>query len=183
MTSLRLDPSLLRIDPDTFVAHNATLIGDVHLAAGANVWFNAVIRGDEESIRVGRDSNVQDGAILHADPGFPCIVGEQVTIGHRALVHGATLEDGCVVGMGATVLNGAVVGAGAVIGAGALVSENTVIPPGAVVMGMPAKVRRVLGEAEQEAMRKVASYYADNGRTYAAAGYGQARRPSVSVAA
>ncbi|MEM7410037.1 MAG: gamma carbonic anhydrase family protein [Myxococcota bacterium] len=173
MNGLRLDPALLDLDPDAFVAQGATLIGDVKVGAGSSIWFQAVVRGDEEAIRIGAGSNIQDGAILHADPGFACEIGDGVTVGHGAVVHGARVEDGAVIGMNATVLNGAVIGAGAIIAAGAVVPENSVIPPHTLAAGVPAKVRRELHEHESAPLGAVARYYAENGRTYRAAGYAQ----------
>ena len=114
--SLRLDPELTRVDEDAFVAPDAVVLGDVWVGRGASVWFKAVVRGDAEAIEIGEGSNVQDHCTLHADPGYPCRLGRGVTVGHRAIVHGATIEDGAMVGMGAIVMNGARVGAGAILG-------------------------------------------------------------------
>ncbi|MCZ9347294.1 gamma carbonic anhydrase family protein [Streptomyces sp. TRM76130] len=137
------------VDGEAFVAPTASVIGDVTLRAGAGVWYGAVLRGDVERITVGASSNVQDNCTLHADPGFPVVVGERVSIGHNAVVHGATVEDDCLVGMGATVLNGAVIGAGSLVAAQALVPQGMVVPPGSLVAGVPAKVRRELTEEER----------------------------------
>jgi len=126
----------------TFVHPLAYVVGDVQLAEGVFVLPFAVLRGDTDAIRVGRDSNIQDGAILHADVGVPCTLGARVTVGHRAIVHGATVEDECLIGMGAIVLNRAVIGRGSLIGAGAVVPEGMVIPPNSLVLGVPAKVVR-----------------------------------------
>ena len=130
------------IDPEAWVAESAGVVGDVRLEAGASLWPTAVARGDVCPVLVGRDSNVQDGAVLHGDPGQPVRIGAEVTIGHRAVVHGATLEDGCLVGIGAIVLNGVTVGAGALVAAGSVVTRD--VPPGALVMGAPAQVKRQL---------------------------------------
>src|SRR5690349_11031664 len=130
------------IDSAAYVHAEAIVIGRVRIAAGASVWPTAVIRADSEVVRIGAESNVQDGAVLHADPGFPAIVGERVAIGHRAIVHGATVEDDCLIGMGAIVLNGARVGRGSLIGAGAVCKEGMEIPPDSVVLGVPARVVR-----------------------------------------
>lgn len=127
---------------DAWVADSAVLIGDVRLAAGASLWPTAVARGDVCPIVIGTGSNVQDGAVLHGDPGQPVLIGADVTIGHRAVVHGATLEDGCLIGIGAVVLNGVTVGAGALVAAGAVVTRD--VPRGALVMGAPAQVKREL---------------------------------------
>ncbi|MFN9422223.1 gamma carbonic anhydrase family protein [Gemmatimonas sp.] len=130
-----------------FIHATAVVVGDVHLAPDSSVWPTAVIRGDVERIVIGARSNVQDGAVIHADPGTPTLVGDDVVIGHRAIVHGSVLEDGVLVGMGAILLNGVRVGSGSIIGAGAVVTENTVIPPGSLVLGVPAKVVRSLDES------------------------------------
>ncbi|MGY2892310.1 gamma carbonic anhydrase family protein [Deinococcus sp. UYEF24] len=129
-----------QVDASAFVAPSADLIGRVVLAAGSSVWFGAVLRGDTETITVGEGSNVQDGAVLHADPGFPCTLKAGVTVGHRATVHGATCEAGSLVGMGATMLNGSRLGIGAVLGAGALLPEGREVPDGMLAVGLPAKV-------------------------------------------
>lgn len=142
-----------------FVAPTATLIGQVRLAEGANVWYGAVLRGDEDEIVIGEGSNVQDNTVMHTDPGHPVHVGADVTIGHGAIVHGATVEDRVLIGMGATLLNGCVIGSGSVVGAGALVSEGVVIPPRSLVLGVPGKVRRETTEEEREAIARSAPGY------------------------
>ncbi|GGR29547.1 gamma carbonic anhydrase family protein [Deinococcus ruber] len=134
------------IDPSAFVAPSADIIGQVQVAAHASVWFGAVLRGDTEPLTVGEGSNVQDGAVLHADPGFPCTLKAGVTVGHRAVVHGATCEEGSLVGMGAILLNGSRLGRGAVLGAGALLPEGREVPDGMLAIGIPA---RVVGPAAQ----------------------------------
>ncbi len=138
---------------------SAVVVGRVVLGAGVSVWPLAVIRGDTEQITLGARSNVQDGAVLHADPGFPTVLGEDCVIGHRAVVHGATLEDGVMVGMGAILLNGVHVGTGSVIGAGAVVTEGLQIPPGSLVVGIPAKVVRAVSADQQAAIRHNAARY------------------------
>lgn len=142
-----------KVDAEVFVAPTASVVGDVTLHAGASVWYGAVLRGDVERISVGADSNVQDNCTLHADPGFPVTVGERVSIGHNAVVHGATVEDDCLIGMGATVLNGAVIGAGSLVAAQALVPQGMRVPPGSLVAGVPAKVKRELTEEERQGSR------------------------------
>ncbi|MFD5540231.1 gamma carbonic anhydrase family protein [Streptomyces sp. NPDC127079] len=149
------------IGDSVFVAPTASVIGDVTLKAGASVWYGAVIRGDVEQITVGARANVQDNATLHADPGFPVRVGERVSIGHNAVVHGATVEDDCLIGMGATVLNGAVIGAGSLVAAQALVPQGMVVPPGSLVAGVPAKVRRELSAEEREGVTLNGTFYAE----------------------
>ncbi|MBI3790362.1 MAG: gamma carbonic anhydrase family protein [Gemmatimonadetes bacterium] len=145
--------------PTSFIHPLAIVIGDVTLGSRASVWPSAVLRGDGDVIVVGPDTNVQDGAILHVDPGLPLSIGARVTIGHRAIVHGATIEDDCLVGMGCIILNRAVVGAGSVIAAGAVVPEGMVIRPGSVVMGVPAKVTSSVDDAMRERVRKNAQSY------------------------
>lgn len=127
------------IHPTAFIHERATVLGHVSLGERASVWPSAVIRGDSDRIVVGNESNVQDGAVLHADENIPCIIGDRVTIGHSAIVHGATIEDDCLIGMGSIVLNKAVIGAGSLIGAGAVVTEGTVVPPRSLVVGVPGR--------------------------------------------
>lgn len=155
-----------RIDGTAFVAPTASVIGEVTLGAGTSVWYGAVLRGDVERITVGADSNIQDNCTLHADPGFPVTIGERVSVGHNAVVHGATVEDGCLVGMGATVLNGAVIGAGSLVAAQALVPQGTVVPPGSLVAGVPARVRRELTREEREGITLNGTMYADLGKAH-----------------
>jgi carbonic anhydrase/acetyltransferase-like protein (isoleucine patch superfamily) len=150
-----------QVDAEAFVAPTASVIGGVTLGAGSSVWYGAVVRGDVESISVGASSNVQDNCTLHADPGFPVTVGERVSIGHNAVVHGATVEDECLIGMGATVLNGAVIGAGSLVAAQALVPQGMVVPPGSLVAGVPAKVRRELTEEERQGVTLNGTMYAE----------------------
>ncbi|MFJ5265403.1 gamma carbonic anhydrase family protein [Streptomyces sp. NPDC088387] len=148
------------IDESAFVAPTSSVIGDVTIGAGASVWYGAVVRGDVERITVGVESNIQDNCTLHADPGFPVTIGARVSVGHNAVVHGATVEDDCLVGMGATVLNGAVVGAGSLVAAQALVPQGMVVPPGSLVAGVPAKVRRELSAEEREGLTLNGTLYA-----------------------
>lgn len=155
-----------KVDEEAFVAPTSTVIGDVTLHAGASVWYGAVLRGDVERITVGASSNVQDNCTLHADPGFPVTVGERVSIGHNAVVHGATVEDGCLIGMGATVLNGAVIGAGSLVAAQALVPQGMRVPPGSLVAGVPAKVRRELTAEEREGIALNGTMYAELARAH-----------------
>ncbi|TWT91854.1 gamma carbonic anhydrase family protein [Neorhodopirellula pilleata] len=147
------------IDPSAFIAPGAVVLGQVHIAADASVWFGAVMRGDTERIEIGARSNVQDQCVLHCDPGKPCIIGADVTIGHAAIVHGAVIEDEALIGIGAIVLNGARVGRGAIIGAGALVTENTVIPPGMLAVGSPAKPIKPVSEELARRCREGTAHY------------------------
>ncbi len=153
------------VHPTAFVHPAAHVIGDVTLGARASVWPTAVLRGDTDRIVVGEESNVQDGAVLHVDAGVPCTIGARVAIGHRAIVHGATVEDDVLIGMGAIVLNRAVIGSGSLIGAGAVVREGMVVPAGSLVVGVPGKVIRATTAEERERIaRTVASYVALQGR-------------------
>ena len=147
------------IDDTVFLAPTAAVTGDVVIGARAGVFYGASVRGDTAPIRIGEDSNVQDNAVLHADPGAPCTVGARVTIGHGAVVHGCTIEDDCLIGMHATVMNRAVVGSGSLIAAGAVVVEGTVVPPGSLVAGVPGKVRREVTADETAAIRRGATSY------------------------
>jgi carbonic anhydrase/acetyltransferase-like protein (isoleucine patch superfamily) len=152
--------------PSSWVAPGAVLLGRVRLAADSSVWYQCVLRGDLEPIEIGEGSNVQDGSVLHTDPGFPAIVGARVTIGHRAVVHGARLGDGCLVGMGAVVLTGAVVGAGALVAAGAVVRESFEIPPGVLAAGVPARILRPLTAEEAARVARNSVSYVEAARRY-----------------
>ncbi len=162
---LRLDRTP-EIHPTAFVAPNATIIGDVALAEEASVWFGAVLRGDTDAIRIGPRSNIQDLTMIHVDPGAPCAIGADVTVGHRAIIHGATVEDGCLIGMGAILLNRARVGAGSIVGAGAVVREGALIPPRSLVLGVPGKVVRELSEEEAAGNLASAGRYVSYARAY-----------------
>jgi len=152
-----------------YVAPTAAVIGQVVLEAKSSVWFSCVLRADVDVIEVGEGSNIQDGAVIHADPGFPTRIGRQVTVGHKAMLHGCTVGDGSLIGIGAVVLNGAKIGRACLIGAGALVTEGTEIPDGSVVMGAPAKVRKVLTEEQQAALALNAEHYVNNAARFATA--------------
>ena len=130
------------IDPTVFIARGAIVLGEVQLGKDASVWYNAVIRGDVERISIGEATNIQDLSMIHADPGYPCVVGSRVTVGHRVILHGCTVEDDCLIGMGAILLNGVRVGKGSIIGAGAVLLEGTEVPPGSLVVGIPGRVVR-----------------------------------------
>jgi carbonic anhydrase/acetyltransferase-like protein (isoleucine patch superfamily) len=147
------------IDPTAFVHPAALVFGDVTLGARASVWPTAVIRGDTAAIVIGADSNVQDGTIVHVDQGVPCTIGARVSIGHRAIIHGATVDDDSLIAMGAILLNHVHVGAGSIVGAGALCPEGMKIPPGSLVVGLPAKVMRAVTAAERARMRKTVESY------------------------
>ena len=151
-----------------FVAPNATLAGDVVLAAGSSVWYGAVVRGDTGAIRIGKNSNIQDNAVLHCDVGGAVMLGKSVTVGHSALVHGCTVGDGSLIGMHATLLNHCVVGKNCIIGAGALVPEGMVIPDNSVAVGVPAKVIKQVSPAQVEANLHNAAHYVEHGKLHAA---------------
>ena len=157
-----------QIDATAYIADGAQLIGDVVLGAGVSVWFNAVLRGDTERISVGAGSNVQDGAILHADPGFPCTVGTGVVTGHGAILHGCQIGDDCLIGMGAVVLNGAKIGPGSIVAAGAVVPEGKEFPPRSLIMGVPAKVVREATTQDLEQIAAGARHYLERARLYQA---------------
>jgi carbonic anhydrase/acetyltransferase-like protein (isoleucine patch superfamily) len=148
------------VHPTAFVDDSAQIIGDVEIGAESSVWMNAVVRGDVNDIRIGARTNVQDGTVIHVmHDTHPTRIGDDVTIGHSAVVHGCTVEDRVLLGMGAILLNGAVVGHDSIVAAGALVAEGTVVPPRSLVMGVPAKVRRSLTDTEVESVRESAANY------------------------
>jgi carbonic anhydrase/acetyltransferase-like protein (isoleucine patch superfamily) len=138
------------IDTTAFIAPGAIIVGRVTLGRHSSVWYNAVLRGDSEAITIGEESNIQDLALIHADPGFPCVVGQRVTVGHRVILHGCTIEDECLIGMGAILLNGVRVGKGSVIGAGAVLVEGMNVPAGSLVLGLPGRVVRSADETMQD---------------------------------
>ena len=151
-----------------WAAPSADLIGDVRLAKRASIWFGAVIRADNTPILIGEESNVQDGAVGHSDPGAPLTIGARVTVGHQAILHGCTVGDGALIGMGARVLNGAVIGAQCLVGAGALVTEGKIFEPRMLIVGSPARAVRALTETEVAALALSAAHYADKAAHYAA---------------
>jgi carbonic anhydrase/acetyltransferase-like protein (isoleucine patch superfamily) len=151
-----------------WAAPSADLIGDVRLAPHASVWFGAVIRADNTPILIGEESNIQDGAIGHSDPGFPLTIGARVTVGHQAILHGCTLKDDCLIGMGARILNGAVIESDCLVGAGALITEGKTFPSGSLIVGSPARAIRPLTDAEKQALRVSAAHYAEKAARYAA---------------
>jgi len=158
-----------RLAPGAWAAPSADLIGDVRLGERASVWFGAVIRADNTPILIGAESNIQDGAIGHSDPGAPLTVGERVTVGHQAILHGCTIGDDCLIGMGARVLNNAVIGPECLVGAGALVTEGKTFEGGSLIVGVPARVVRPLTDAEKAALRLSAAHYAEKAGRYAEA--------------
>ncbi|MBN9886447.1 gamma carbonic anhydrase family protein [Salipiger abyssi] len=168
MTIYALDGVAPEIAADAWVAPDANLIGKVVLEEAASVWFGCTLRGDNEEIRVGAGSNVQENVVCHTDMGYPLVIGAGCTIGHKVMLHGCVIGENTLIGMGATILNGAKIGRNCLIGAGALITEGKEIPDGSLVMGMPGKVVRQLDEAAIAGLRKSARHYQDNARRYAA---------------
>lgn len=162
-----LGDSLVETHPDSWTAPTATLIGKVRLEEGASVWFNAVLRGDNELILIGKHSNVQDGAVMHTDMGYPLTLGTGVTIGHNAMLHGCTVGDYSLVGINAVILNGAKIGKHCIIGANSLIGEGKEIPDGSLVMGSPGKVVRDLTDEQKKLLEASAAHYVKNGQRYA----------------
>lgn len=168
MAVYQLDQLVPTLAESAWVADSAQVIGNVHLAEETSVWFGAILRGDNEPMRIGRRSNVQDGSMLHSDPGSPLTIGENVTIGHQVMLHGCTIGDGTLVGIKAVVLNGAKIGRNCVVGAGALVTEGKEFPDGSMIMGAPAKVVRELTPEQIASFARAADHYVDNAKRYAA---------------
>lgn len=163
-----LNNKLPKIHASSFIAESADLIGSVVLHKNSSVWFNCVLRADNEPITVGQNSNVQDGAVLHVDPGYPLTIGEDVTIGHKAMLHGCTIGNNTLIGINAVVLNGAKIGQNCIVGANSLITENTVIDDGQLVLGSPGKAVKRLDEHKIELLKQSARHYVANGQSYAA---------------
>jgi carbonic anhydrase/acetyltransferase-like protein (isoleucine patch superfamily) len=179
------DPArTLAIHPTAFVAPSADVMGDVRLGALASVWYHSVLRGDMAPITVGERSNIQDLTVVHVDEGVPCFIGADVGVGHRCILHGCTIEDGCLIGMGSILLNQVRVGSGSVIGAGAVVPEGMEIPPGSLVMGVPARIRRPVDEELRQRIHATVEHYIELARLHRegrfAAPHGPATRPRSS---
>lgn len=166
MTVYRLGEISPRVASSAYIAPNAMVIGNVVLAENASVWFGATLRGDNDPISIGADSNVQDSAVLHTDPGFPLSVGRDVSIGHQAMLHGCTIGDGSLIGIQAIVLNAAVIGKGCLVGAGSVITERKVFADGTLIFGAPAKVVRELTAEERESLLKGAAHYVERGAQY-----------------
>ncbi len=162
----QLEDRRVRAEGQFFVAPGAIVLGSVLLGENASVWFNAVLRGDQELITVGEGSNIQDGAVLHTDPGFPLVIGRHVTVGHKAMVHGCHIGDNSLIGINAVVLNGARIGRNCLIGANALITEGKEIPDNSMVLGAPGKVVRELSEEQIEGLRRSAAGYMENARRF-----------------
>lgn len=163
----RLGDSRVETDPQSWVAPTATLIGKVKLEAGASVWFGAVLRGDNELIHIGENSNVQDGTVMHTDMGSPLNIGKGVTIGHNVMLHGCTVGDYSLIGINTVILNGAKIGRHCLIGANSLIGEGKVIPDGSLVMGSPGKIIRELSEGQKKMLEASAAHYVQNAQRYA----------------
>jgi carbonic anhydrase/acetyltransferase-like protein (isoleucine patch superfamily) len=166
MPIYRLGDHEPQIDPSAWIADSAVLIGRVVVGPGVGIWYGAVLRGDNEPIVIGANSNVQEGVVLHTDPGFALTLGEQVSVGHQAMLHGCTVEDGALIGIQAVVLNGARIGASCLVGAGALVTENKPFEPGQLIVGSPAQVKRALSPAQIDGLRAIARNYAERAQRY-----------------
>ena len=160
------DKKLKTADDNFWIAPNASVIGDVYLERDASIWFNAILRADNEPITIGEGSNVQDGAIIHTDPGFACNIGKKVTVGHMAMLHGCSIGDGSLIGIGSVVLNGAKIGKNCIIGSKALVTEGMDVPDGSMVVGIPGKIKKTLTEEEQSVVPLGADHYIDNYKKY-----------------
>ena len=158
----------VRCGTDAFIAPGAVVVGQVTLGDRASVWYNAVVRGDMAPITIGDETNIQDGAVLHVDPPSPVVLGRRVVVGHRAIIHGARVEDECLIGMGAMLLNDVVIGSHSIVGAGAVVPEGTVIPPLSLVLGIPGRVVRTLGPETGERIRRNAAVYVEAAGEYLA---------------
>ncbi len=155
-----------KIDLNSWTAPNAVIIGKVELKKESNIWFNATLRGDVETITIGEGSNIQDGSVVHTDPGCPVIIGKNVTVGHLVMLHGCIVEDDCLIGIGSTILNKAKIGKNSIIGANALVTENKIIPERSLVLGSPGKIVRQVTDEEIKGIKENAKHYVDNFKKY-----------------
>ena len=168
METLRLDPSWTRVHLSAFVARGAVVVGDVTIDEDASVWFGAVLRGDNDPITIGRDTNIQDGSVLHSDPGEPLTIGDGVTVGHMVMLHSCEIGDNTLIGIGSVILGRARIGKNCIIGANTLITEGKEIPDGSLVMGQPGKVVRPLEPGQIEALKASAAHYVQNWKRYAA---------------
>lgn len=168
MTIYQLDEHTPQVHPTAFVADSAQVVGRVTLGEGSSVWFNTVIRADNEPMTIGAGSNIQDGSVLHSDTGFPLSVGERVTVGHQVVLHGCTVGDESLIGIGAVVLNGAKIGKHCLVGAGSLVTEGKEFPDGSMILGSPAKVVRQLTPEQIDGLRRSAQHYIANAQRFQA---------------
>lgn len=168
MAIYALDGVAPQVDPSAWVADSAQVMGAVTLGADASIWFGTVVRGDTETITIGRGSNIQDGSVMHADIGMPIVLGENVTVGHKVMLHGCTIGDETLIGIGAIVLNGAKIGRNCLVGAGALVTEGKEFPDGSMILGSPAKAVRMLTPEQMDGLRQSACHYVENARRFQA---------------
>lgn len=166
MAIYELDGRAPQLADSAWVADSAQVIGDVTLGEDVSIWFGSVLRGDTSNLQIGAGTNIQDGSVLHADPGKPLVVGERVTVGHQVMLHGCTIGDESLIGIGAVVLNGAKIGRNCLVGAGALVTEGKEFPDGSMIIGSPAKAVRELSPEQIEGLRQSAQHYIDNARRY-----------------
>jgi carbonic anhydrase/acetyltransferase-like protein (isoleucine patch superfamily) len=166
MAIYQLDSAVPDLHPSAWVADSAQVIGNVTLAENASVWFGVVARGDTDTLTIGRGSNVQDNSVLHADPGVPLTIGENVTVGHQVMLHGCTIGDGSLIGIGAIILNHARIGKNCIVGAGALVTEGKEFPDGTMIFGSPAKGVRQLSDEQIAGLQTTAAHYVENARRY-----------------
>ena len=155
-----------KVDKDTFVADSAAVIGDVELADGVNIWFGAVLRGDVEKIIIGKNSNIQDNVTVHTDLGIPCVIGENVTVGHNVIIHSCSVGDNTIIGMGSTVLNRTKIGKNCMVGANSLVTHSIPTEDGVLILGSPAKIVRKLSEEEKKHLKDNADHYVENGKLF-----------------
>lgn len=162
----QIDNRIPQLHDSAWVADNAVVIGSVVMAAGSSIWFNCVVRGDNDLISIGENSNIQDGSLLHTDTGFKLIVGRDCTIGHQVMLHGCEIGDGCLIGIQSVVLNGAKIGQNSIVGAGSVVPEGKVYPDNVLILGSPAVVKRELKPAEYERIRHGAKHYVQNAARY-----------------
>ena len=167
MSVYSLDGVTPKLADDVWIAPNAQLMGNVEMAAGSSVWFGAVIRGDNDLIKIGARSNIQDNSVLHTDPGMPLTIGQGVTVGHQVMLHGCTIGDNSLIGIGATILNGATIGKNCIIGAHALITEGKTIPDGSMAVGAPARVIKTLNEAQINMLKMSAKIYVKNAQKFA----------------
>ncbi len=166
MAIYELDGHTPQLGKNAYIADSAQVIGKVTLEENASVWFGTIIRGDSEHIRIGRNSNVQDGSVLHADEGVPLTLGENVSVGHKVMLHGCTVGDGSLIGIGAVVLNHAKIGRNCLVGAGALVTEGKEFPDGSMILGSPAKAVKQLSSEQIAGLQRIAQHYVDNAERY-----------------
>ncbi|BBN87512.1 gamma carbonic anhydrase family protein [Azospira sp. I09] len=167
MPIYKIDQKTPQIAASAWVAPNATVIGDARLGDNVSIWWNAVLRGDNDPIHIGANSNIQDGSVLHTDEGVPMHIGANVTVGHMVMLHGCTLGDNSLIGIGSVILNRAVIGKHSIVGANTLIPEGKVFPDGVLIVGSPGKVVRELSEEEKARLQKSADHYVDNARRYA----------------